>query len=102
MVDLPAPFSDIPRLQLQYARSSDIEPLKRLTAYLNCGASFYVKRDDCNSGLAYGGNKIRKLEYVLADALSQKADTLVTTGGIQSNHMRQTAAAAARLDLKAS
>lgn len=64
------------------------------------GASFWMKRDDCNSGLAFGGNKVRKLEYVLADAVAQGADTLVTTGGIQSNHMRQTAAAASRLGLQ--
>lgn len=102
MVNLPAPFSELPRVQLQFDRPSDIESLGRLTASLNCGASFWMKRDDCNSGLAFGGNKVRKLEYVLADALSQGADTLVTTGGIQSNHMRQTAAAAARLGLKAS
>lgn len=102
MVDLPAPFSEIPRAQLLYNRPSDIEPLERLTASVNLDAAFWIKRDDTNSGLAFGGNKVRKLEYVLADALAQKADTLVTTGGIQSNHMRQTAAAAARLGLKAS
>ncbi|OLN96299.1 1-aminocyclopropane-1-carboxylate deaminase [Colletotrichum chlorophyti] len=100
MVNLPAPFNDIPRIQLLYKRPADIEPLARLTKDLNCGASFWIAREDCNSGLAFGGNKVRKLEYVLADAISQGADTLVTTGGIQSNHMRQTSAAAARLGLK--
>jgi 1-aminocyclopropane-1-carboxylate deaminase len=59
------------------------------------------KRDDCNSGLAYGGNKTRKLEYLVADALEQGCDTLVSIGGIQSNHTRQVAAAAARTGLRA-
>jgi 1-aminocyclopropane-1-carboxylate deaminase len=82
-----------------YERPADVGILNRLTAKLSCGATFWIKRDDSNSGLAGGGNKIRKLEYVLADALSQGADTLVTTGGIQSNHMRQTSSAAAHLGL---
>ncbi|CAH0028400.1 unnamed protein product [Clonostachys rhizophaga] len=99
MVVLPSPFSEISRIPLMYDRPSDVEILDRLTANLSCGATFWIKRDDSNSGLAGGGNKIRKLEYVLADALSQGADTLVTTGGIQSNHMRQTSAAAAHLGL---
>src|ERR671938_475304 len=58
-----------------------------------------AKRDDCNSGLAYGGNKTRKLEYLAADALAQGCDTLVSIGGVQSNHTRQVAAVAARLGL---
>ncbi|CAI6092101.1 unnamed protein product, partial [Clonostachys chloroleuca] len=82
-----------------YDRPADVEILNRRTAKLSCGATFWIKRDDSNSGLAGGGNKIRKHEYVLADALAQGADTLVTTGGIQSNHMRQTSAAAAHLGL---
>ncbi|GKT40456.1 1-aminocyclopropane-1-carboxylate deaminase [Colletotrichum spaethianum] len=100
MVALPPPFSEIPRLQLLYNRPADIEPLSRLTKELNNGTSVWIAREDCNSGLSFGGNKVRKLEYVLADAIEQGADTLVTTGGIQSNHMRQTSAAAARLGLK--
>ncbi|KAK7225491.1 hypothetical protein V2G26_013494 [Clonostachys chloroleuca] len=99
MVVLPSPFSEISRVPLMYDRPADVEILNRLTAKLSCGATFWIKRDDSNSGLAGGGNKIRKLEYVLADALAQGADTLVTTGGIQSNHMRQTSAAAAHLGL---
>jgi 1-aminocyclopropane-1-carboxylate deaminase len=99
MVVLPTPFGEIPRIPLMYERPSDIEYLKRLTEKLACGAEIWMKRDDCNSGLAFGGNKIRKLEYVLADAVAQGADTLVTTGGVQSNHMRQTSAAAARLGM---
>ncbi|KAK1982646.1 1-aminocyclopropane-1-carboxylate deaminase [Colletotrichum cereale] len=100
MVTLPAPFSEIPRLQLLYNRPADIEVLSRLTEALDNGTSVWIAREDCNSGLAFGGNKVRKLEYVLADAVGQGADTLVTTGGTQSNHMRQTSAAAARLGLK--
>lgn len=103
MVALPDPFSAIPRTKLLFDRPSDIERLDRLTSELgDSGAAFWIKRDDCSSGLAFGGNKIRKLEYVVADALANGADTLVTTGGVQSNHMRQTAAAAAKLGLKVS
>ncbi|KAF5678371.1 putative ACC deaminase [Fusarium heterosporum] len=100
MVNLPRPFSDIPRVQLLFDRPSDIEPLSRLTKDINGGAKLWIAREDRNSGLAFAGNKVRKLEYVLADALAQGADTLVTTGGVQSNHMCQTSAAAARLGLK--
>ncbi|EFQ31344.1 1-aminocyclopropane-1-carboxylate deaminase [Colletotrichum graminicola] len=100
MVNLPHPFSEIPRVQLLYNRPADIEALSRLTKELGNGTSVWIAREDCNSGLSFGGNKVRKLEYVLADAIEQGADTLVTTGGTQSNHMRQTSAAAARLGLK--
>ena len=74
-----------------------LEPMTGLTTQLN-GPQIFVKRDDC-TGLAMGGNKTRKLEYLMADAIAQKADVIVTTGGIQSNHVRQTAAAACRLGL---
>src|SRR5439155_12350618 len=74
---------------------SPIHPLERLTKFLD-GAEVWAKREDCNSGLAYGGNKTRKLEYLVADALAQGCDTLVSIGGVQSNHTRQVAAAAAR------
>lgn len=73
-----------------------LEKLQRLSATL--GRDIYLKRDDTTQ-FALGGNKVRKLEYLLADALQQGADTLVTAGAIQSNHVRQTAAAAARLGL---
>lgn len=73
-----------------------LEKLPRLSAYLGC--QIWVKRDDC-TGLAGGGNKTRKLEYLLADALQKGADTVITLGGLQSNHARQTAAAAAKLGL---
>lgn len=74
-----------------------LEVLDRLAAELG-GPRILVKRDD-QTGLALGGNKARKLEYLVAEALDQDADTLVTTGGVQSNHARQTAAAAAKLGL---
>jgi 1-aminocyclopropane-1-carboxylate deaminase len=77
---------------------SPVHALDRLTAHLG-GARLWAKRDDCNSGLAYGGNKTRKLEYLVADALAKGCDTLVSIGGVQSNHTRQVAAAAARTGL---
>jgi 1-aminocyclopropane-1-carboxylate deaminase len=77
---------------------SPVHRLDRLTAHLG-GATIWAKRDDCNSGLAYGGNKTRKLEYLVADALAQGCDTLVSIGGVQSNHTRQVAAAAAKTGL---
>ncbi len=77
-----------------------IEKLSRLSEYLGGGVEIYAKRDDCNSGLAFGGNKIRKLEYIVPDAIASNADTLVTIGGVQSNHTRQVAAVAAKLGMK--
>jgi 1-aminocyclopropane-1-carboxylate deaminase len=77
---------------------SPVHRLERLTEHLG-GASLWAKRDDVNSGLAFGGNKTRKLEYLVADALAQGCDTLVSIGGVQSNHTRQVAAAAARAGL---
>ena len=74
-----------------------LEPLPRLGAAL--GIDLWVKRDDC-TGLAGGGNKTRKLEFLLGEALDQGADTLITQGAVQSNHVRQTVAAAARFGLK--
>jgi 1-aminocyclopropane-1-carboxylate deaminase len=74
---------------------SPVHRLDRLTAHLG-GAAIWAKRDDVSSGLAYGGNKTRKLEYLVADALAKGCDTLVSIGGVQSNHTRQVAAAAAR------
>ncbi|CAN5614977.1 1-aminocyclopropane-1-carboxylate deaminase [soil metagenome] len=79
---------------------SPVHPLERLTAHLG-GARLWAKREDCNSGLAFGGNKTRKLEYIVPDVLAQGADTLVSIGGYQSNHTRQVAAVAAKLGLKA-
>ncbi|MEV4057178.1 1-aminocyclopropane-1-carboxylate deaminase [Amycolatopsis sp. NPDC049688] len=88
-----------PRFPLLFG-PSPVHPLDRLTAHLG-GAKIWAKREDVNSGLAFGGNKTRKLEYLVADALAQGADTLVSIGGVQSNHTRQVAAAAARAGLKA-
>jgi len=79
---------------------SPVHPLDRLSGHLG-GARVWAKREDCNSGLAYGGNKTRKLEYLIPEALRQGADTLVSIGGVQSNHTRQVAAVAARCGLKA-
>ncbi|MEV7099187.1 1-aminocyclopropane-1-carboxylate deaminase [Amycolatopsis sp. NPDC051045] len=88
-----------PRFPLLFG-PSPVHPLERLTGHLG-GAKIWAKREDVNSGLAFGGNKTRKLEYLVADALAHGADTLVSIGGIQSNHTRQVAAAAARAGLKA-
>ncbi len=77
-----------------------IEKLERLSAHLGDNIEIYAKREDCNSGLAFGGNKIRKLEYIVPDAIASGADTLVTIGGVQSNHTRQVAAVAAKIGMK--
>jgi D-cysteine desulfhydrase family pyridoxal phosphate-dependent enzyme len=83
----------LPRVQLAHLPTT-IEPLPRLSAALK-GPQLWIKRDD-QTGLAFGGNKTRKLEYLLADARAQGAEMLITRGARQSNHCRQTAAAAAR------
>ena len=90
-------LDSFPRHPLTFG-PSPVHPLDRLTEHLG-GARLWAKRDDCNSGLAYGGNKTRKLEYLVADALAKGCDTLVSIGGVQSNHTRQVAAAAARTGL---
>jgi 1-aminocyclopropane-1-carboxylate deaminase len=77
-----------------------IEKLERLSACLGGKIEVYAKREDCNSGLAFGGNKLRKLEYIIPDAIASNADTLVTIGGVQSNHTRMVAAVAARIGMK--
>lgn len=77
-----------------------IEHLPRLTEALGGKVQIYAKRDDCNSGLAMGGNKLRKLEYIVPDAIASGADTLVSIGGVQSNHTRMVAATAAKLGMK--
>ncbi len=77
-----------------------IEKLERLSAHLGAGVEFYAKREDCNSGLAFGGNKLRKLEYIIPDAIASGADTLVSIGGVQSNHTRMVAAVAAKIGFK--
>src|SRR5438067_4976901 len=79
---------------------SPVHRLERLEDELGGRVELWAKREDCNSGLAYGGNKVRKLEYLAAAALAEGCDTLVSIGGVQSNHTRQVAGVAARLGLK--
>ncbi len=88
-----------PRYPLMFGHTP-IEKLSRLSAHLGGKVDIYAKREDCNSGLAFGGNKIRKLEYLVPDAIKQNCDTLVTVGGVQSNHTRQVAAVAAKIGMK--
>jgi 1-aminocyclopropane-1-carboxylate deaminase len=77
-----------------------IEHLPRMSEALGGKVEIWAKRDDCNSGLAMGGNKLRKLEYIVPDVIKSNADTLVSIGGVQSNHTRMVAAVAAKLGLK--
>jgi 1-aminocyclopropane-1-carboxylate deaminase len=92
-------LADFPRESLLFG-PSPVHRLERLSQQLGGRVEIWAKRDDCNSGLAYGGNKTRKLEYLAADALAHDCDTLVSIGGVQSNHTRQVAAVAAHLGLK--
>ena len=92
-------LADFDRVPLLFG-PSPVHRLDRLTEHLGGEVEIWAKREDCNSGLAYGGNKVRKLEYLVADALAQGCDTLVSIGGVQSNHTRQVAAVAARLGLR--
>ena len=92
-------LADFPRHPLTFG-PSPVHRLERLSDYLG-GAQIWAKREDCNSGLAYGGNKMRKLEYIVPDAIASGADTLVSIGGYQSNHTRQVAAVAAKLGMRA-
>ncbi len=89
-------LAELPRTLLAHT-PTPIEHLPNLSAQL-AGASLYVKRDDC-TGLAFGGNKARQLEFYLGEALSQNADTILISGAVQSNFVRSAAAAAAKLDL---
>ena len=90
-------FSDFPKVSLGIF-PTPIHRLDRISALLN--TNIYIKRDDL-CGLGLGGNKTRKLEYLLADAMQKKAEIVFTTGGAQSNHAMLTAAAAGKLGLKA-
>lgn len=92
-------IEDFKRYPLTFG-PSPVHPLRRLSQHLG-GPEIWAKREDVNSGLAYGGNKTRKLEYFIPEALDQGADTLVSIGGVQSNHTRQVAAVAASLGMKA-
>jgi 1-aminocyclopropane-1-carboxylate deaminase len=91
-------LADFDRVPLLFG-PSPVHRLERLEEHLGGRVELWAKREDCNSGLAYGGNKVRKLEYLAADALNQGCDTLVSIGGVQSNHTRQVAAVAAKLGL---
>ena len=90
-------LNGFPRVSLAHLPTR-LEFLPRLTEHLG-GPEIWVKRDDC-TGLATGGNKTRKLEFSMGEALARDADTVITVGAVQSNHVRQTAAAAARLGMR--
>ncbi len=92
-------LADFDRVPLTFG-PSPVHPLERLSEHLGGEVEIWAKREDVSSGLAYGGNKVRKLEYLAADALAQGCDTLVSIGGVQSNHTRQVAAVAAHLGLR--
>ncbi|KAK3326483.1 tryptophan synthase beta subunit-like PLP-dependent enzyme [Apodospora peruviana] len=98
-IKLPEPFASIPRETLTFG-PSPIQHLPRISQALGGRVNVYAKREDCNSGLAFGGNKTRKLEYLVPEALAQGCDTFVSIGGVQSNHTRQVAAVARKLGLK--
>jgi L-cysteate sulfo-lyase len=89
-------LSRFPRISLAHL-PTPLEFLPRLTKHLG-GPNIWVKRDDC-TGLGTGGNKTRKLEFLMADARERGADTVITQGAVQSNHARQTAAAACKLGM---
>ncbi|KAI1624801.1 tryptophan synthase beta subunit-like PLP-dependent enzyme [Exophiala viscosa] len=102
MVILPEPFSSIPRTQLMYPGPTHISRLDRLTSKYGDAHNIgiWVKHEETNSPLAMGGNKIRKLEYLVPEIKASDCDTLVTVGGIQSNHCRQVAAIGAKFGYK--
>ncbi len=89
-----------PRVSLLFG-PSPVHPLPRLSAALGGRVEIWAKREDCNSGIAFGGNKVRKLEYLVADALAKGCDTLVSIGGVQSNHTRAVTGVARHLGLGA-
>jgi 1-aminocyclopropane-1-carboxylate deaminase len=93
-------LDDFPRVPLLFG-PSPIHPLRRLSEHLGGHVEIWAKREDCNSGIAFGGNKVRKLEYLVADALAKGCDTLVSIGGVQSNHTRAVTGVAAHLGMKA-
>ncbi len=93
-------LDDFPRYPLTFG-PSPVHKLPRLSAHLGGGVEIWAKREDCNSGIAFGGNKVRKLEYLVPEAIAKGADTLVSIGGVQSNHTRQVAGVAAYIGMKA-
>ena len=92
-------LDDFPRVSLMFG-PSPVHPLRRLSSVLGGDVEIWAKREDCNSGIAFGGNKIRKLEYLVADAIAKGCDTLVSIGGVQSNHTRQVTGVACHLGMK--
>ena len=90
-------LDQFPRIRLGHW-PTPLEPMRKLAPHLG-STRLYIKRDDC-TGLATGGNKTRKLEYLMADAVVQGADTVITQGATQSNHARQTVAAACKLGMQ--
>ncbi len=92
-------LEEFPRHPLTFG-PTPIQPLARLSEHLGGKVQIYAKREDCNSGLAFGGNKTRKLEYLVPEIIAGGYDTLVSIGGVQSNQTRQVAAVAAHLGLK--
>ncbi|MDH3745653.1 MAG: 1-aminocyclopropane-1-carboxylate deaminase [Acidobacteriota bacterium] len=93
-------LDDFERYPLTFG-PSPVHPLPRLSEHLGGRVEIWAKREDCNSGIAFGGNKVRKLEYLVPEAIAQGADTLVSIGGIQSNHTRQVAGVAAHIGMRA-
>src|SRR5262245_2977517 len=91
-------IDDFARVPLLFG-PSPVHPLPRLSAALGGIVEVWAKREDCNSGIAFGGNKVRKLEYLAADAIAQDCDTLVSIGGVQSNHTRAVTGVARHLGL---
>ena len=94
--DLATTLAKFPRQRLGHL-PTPLEPMDRLSEILG-GPRLWVKRDDC-TGLSSGGNKTRKLEFLMGEACQQGVDTIITQGATQSNHARQTAAAAAKLGM---
>ena len=93
-------LNEFPRVPLMFG-PSPVHPLPRLSKALGGRVEIWAKREDCNSGIAFGGNKVRKLEYLAAEALAQGCDTLVSIGGVQSNHTRAVTGVARHLGLNA-
>src|SRR5918995_6796745 len=91
-------LDDFPRVSLMFG-PSPVHQLPRLSQALGGKVEIWAKREDCNSGIAFGGNKVRKLEYLAADALAKGCDTLVSIGGVQSNHTRAVTGVARNLGL---
>ena len=100
-LELPASLASQPRYPLMWDHPSPLHRLARISQeFSQRGISIWAKREDCNSGLAFGGNKIRKLEYIMPEVVDGNYDVVVTAGGDQSNSMRQVAAAAAQIGKK--